>query len=348
MSSRRRAPLTPTRQALVGAIGFVLVLGLAGLLLRAAAGAYADDYRLTALVTRPGFNLDETSTVKVRGVTVGGVNRIELLDDGTVELTLHIRKEVRIPESAFGRVEPLSVFGPKFVDVIPGDGEGSGPYLGDGDRLSRTVAPSEVVETLEGFSNVLASFDPEKLGIILTETARGLDGLGEDLGATITASDQLAQDLIANRAEIDALLADAVAIGETFESRGAQLVRIAERGASVLDLFRENEDELESLLGSVAQLSADLTTTVDAAAPRVAPLLEGLDRVTAVLLAQLEQLPTFTASNERIFRFLGEDLIQWEIGDGRLGGVVRSVVELDPCVIVPTTSGCPPPRQGTP
>jgi phospholipid/cholesterol/gamma-HCH transport system substrate-binding protein len=333
---------------MVGAIGLVLVLGVAGVLLRAAGGAYADDYELTALVTRPGFNLDDTSTVKVRGVTVGGVKRIELLDDGTVELTLHIRKEVRIPESASARIEPLSVFGPKFVDVIPGEGEGSGPFLGDGARLARTVSPSEVVETLETFSDVLASFDPEKLGTILTEMARGLDGLGEDLGATITASDQLAEDFIANRGQIDALLADAVALGETLEDRGDQLVRITETGASVLDLLRENEDELGSLALSAAQLSADLTTTVDAAGPDVGPLVAGLDRVSTVLFAHLGQLPTFTASNERIARFLGEDLIQWDIGDGRLGAVVRTIVVLDPCVIVPTTEGCPPPQQGSP
>lgn len=343
-----RTPLTPTRQALVGLIGLVLLLGLAGVMLRAAGGAYADDYELTALVTRPGFNLDETSTVKVRGVTVGGVKDIDLLDDGTVELTLHVRKEVRIPESATARIEPLSVFGPKFVDIIPGEGEGVGPFLDDGDQLAETVSPSEVVETLETFSDVLASFDPEKLGTILTEMARGLDGLGEDLGATITASDQLAEDFIANRGEIDALLANSVVLGETLQDRGDQLVRITETGASVLDLLRENEDELGSLLLSASQLSADLTTTVDAAAPDVGPLVTGLDRVSAVLIAQLGQLPTFTASNERIARFLGEDLIQWDIGDGRLGGVTRAIVVLDPCVIVPTTQGCPPPEQVSP
>ncbi len=336
------------RLALVGLIGLVLVLGLAGLMLRAAGGAYADDYELTALVTRPGFNLDETSTVKVRGVTVGGVEKIELLDDGTVELTLNMRKEVRIPESATARIEPLSVFGPKFVDIIPGDGEGSGPFLADGAELASTVAPSEVVETLETFSNVLGSFDPEKLGTILTEMARGLDGLGEDLGATIDASDQLAQDFIDNRGSIDALLGDAVVVGDALRGRGDQLVRITERGASVVDLLRENEDELGSLALSASQLSANLTTTIEAAGPDLAPLVAGLDRVTAVLVAQLEQLPTFTASNERIARFLGEDLIQWDIGDGRLGGVVRSIVVLDPCVIVPTTAGCPAPARGTP
>ena len=348
MSSRARPALTPARQAMLGLIGLVLLLGLAGVLLRAAGGAYADDYQLTALVTRPGFNLDETSTVKVRGVTVGGVERIELLDDGTVELTLNMRKEAQIPRSATARIEPLSVFGPKFVDIIPGEGEGSGPFLEDGERLAETVSPSEVVETLETFSEVLGSFDPEKLGTILTELARGLDGLGEDLGATIDASDQLAQDFVANRDEIDALLADAVLLGDALEDRGDQLVRISETGASVLDLLRENEDGLGTLLLSASQLSADLTTTVDAAAPDVAPLVAGLDRVSAVLLAQLEMLPTFTASNERIARFLGEDLIQWDIGDGRLGGVVRTIVVLDPCVIVPTTPGCPPPEEVSP
>jgi phospholipid/cholesterol/gamma-HCH transport system substrate-binding protein len=337
------ARLTPTgRRAMVGVIGTVLVLSVAALLLRAAAGAYADDYDLVAQVTRPGFNLDDTSTVKIRGVTVGGVKRIELLDSGIVELTLHVRKEIRIPESATARIEPLSVFGPKFVDIIPGPDEGEGPFLTPGEQLAETVAPSEVVETLEGFATVLRSFDPEKLGTILTELARGLDGLGEDMGATITAADQLSRDFIANRDEIDRLLASSVALGDTLEPRGATMVRIAETGANVLDLLREQEDQLADSLQTLAQMSSDLALTIDTAAPGIAPLVTGLDRVTAVLLAQLDHLPTFTAANERIARFLGEDLIQWDIGDGRLGGVTRAIVQLDPCVIVPTNPGCGP------
>lgn len=332
---------------MVGLIGTALVLSLAALLLRAAGGAYADDYDLIAHVDRPGFNIDDTSTVKIRGVTVGGIKRIELLESGVVELTLNLRKEIRIPESATARIEPLSVFGPKFVDIIPGAGEGEGPYLAPGDRLAETVAPSEVVETLEGFATVLESFEPEKLGIILTELARGLGGLGKDLGATVTAADQLSRDFIANREEIDRLLGDSVALGDTLEPRGRTLVRIAETGASVLDLLQQQEDQLADSLQTVAQLASDLALTIDTAAPGVAPLVEGLDRITAVIHAQLAHVPTFLAANERIGRFLGEDLIQWDIGDGRLGGVTRAIVELDPCVIVPTSPGCAPPR-GTP
>jgi phospholipid/cholesterol/gamma-HCH transport system substrate-binding protein len=338
--------LTPTgRRAMVGLIGTVLVLGVAALLLRAAAGAYADDYELIAHVERPGFNIDRTSTVKIRGVTVGGVERIELLDSGVVELTLNLRKEIRIPESATARIEPLSVFGPKFVDIIPGEGEGEGPFLQPGSRLAETVAPSEVVETLEGFASVLESFEPEKLGTILTEMARGLGGLGEDIGATITAGDQLSRDFIAQRERIDRLLADSVLLGDTLEPRGRTLVQIAETGADVLDLLQEREDQLADSLQTVSQMASDLALTVDTAAPGVEPLLTGLDRVTAVIYAQLGQLPTFNAANERIARFLGEDLIQWDIGDGRLGGVTRAIVQLDPCIVVPTTPGCAPPRS---
>jgi hypothetical protein len=130
--------------------------------------------------------------------------------------------------------------------------------------------------------------------------------------------------------------------------RAEAFVRIAERGASVLDLLSEREDELAVSLQTVAQLASDLATTIDTAAPHVDPLVVGLDRVTAVISAQLGQLPTFLAANERIARFLGEDLIQWDIGDGRLGGVTRAIVQLDPCVIVPTTPGCAPPRGSAP
>lgn len=344
MSALRGFAASDVRQAMLGGIGIAILLSVAGLMVRAAGGAYGDDYELTALVTRPGFNLDETSTVKIRGVTVGGVEDIRLRDDGIVELTLHMRKEVRVPESSTARIEPLSVFGPKFVDIAPGEGEGKGPFLAAGDQLAETMAPSEVVETLEEFSDVLAAFEPEDLATILGETARGLDGMGDELRDTITATDQLSRDLIENRPAVDALLSNAVQIGETFEGRGGQFVRIARRIDSVSELIGGREEELGSTLQTISQLSSDLATTVDAAAPSVDPLLTGLDRVSAALYAQLSQIPAWTASNERIARFLGEDLIQWDLGDGRLGGVTRAIVVIEPCVVVPTTPGCPAPE----
>lgn len=320
-----------SNRALIGLIGLVLLLAVSALGLLAAGGAYADDYTLHAIVDRSGFGVDSASTVKVRGVTVGGVDNVALRDDGTVDLTLSIRKEVEIPATVLASIEPLSVFGPKFVDLKPGEDEGTGPFLDDGDTIVQTVAPSEVVEILQSVSVLLDSLDENELALILSELARGVDGLGGDIGDIIDSS-QVVNDLIAdNRAAIDQLLADAKVVTETLDARSGDLVAIARDAEPALRALIESEDSIAAVLAGTSRISRDLSAVIAAGSDDLGSVLDALDPVTELLINQLAQVPNLLDSATGIFDLIGRDLIQWEVGDGRLGGIVRGTIDLDPC-----------------
>lgn len=337
------------QRALIGAIGLALVLAIGLLMLRAAGGAYGDDYQLTAVADRAGFGLDTASTVKVRGVTVGSVESVNLQDDGTVLITMNIRKEVKVAESTEASIEPLSVFGPKFVDLRQGAGEADGPYLDDGARIANTVAPSEIIETLDQVSTLLSVVDENKVASILTELSRSVDGLGPEIGQSLDNASEIAAILRDNRDEIDALLADANLIGDTFRDRGDEIVNIAENSTDLLDTVIANEDEFADILRSVSHLSTDLAGVVNDSSADLDAVVSSLDRVSLVLFNQLAQVPDFVEFTERTFRLLGEDLPQWDIGNNRLGLLLQGVITLDPCAFL-VLEGCaaPPPMLDRP
>ncbi len=321
-------------RALLGLIGLVFLLSVSALGLLAAGGAYADDYTLHAIVDRSGFGVDSASTVKVRGVTVGQVNDVTLRDDGTVDLTLRIRKEVDVPKTVLASIEPLSIFGPKFVDLKPGANEGTGPFLADGDTIEDTVAPSEVIEILQNVSVLLDRLDENDLALILSELARGVDGLGGDIGEIIDSS-QVVNDLIAdNRAAIDQLLANAKVVTRTLEARSGDFVDIARDTEPALRTLIESEDSIAAVLAGTSRISRDLSAVITAGSDDLANVLDGLDPVTELLISQLAQVPDLLDGATGIFDFIGRDLIQWEVGDGRLGGIVRATVDLDPCKLL--------------
>ena len=60
---------------------------------------------------------------------------------------MDVQPGVRLPSSTVAAVEPASVFGPKFVDLRPGAGEATGPYLAAGAVITRHRASRSTCRT---------------------------------------------------------------------------------------------------------------------------------------------------------------------------------------------------------
>ncbi|MCO8126264.1 MCE family protein [Acidimicrobiia bacterium EGI L10123] len=325
----------------VGLIALVVTGAIASLMVLAANGAYADDYQLTARTTRTGFGLDDTSEIKLRGVKIGTVERVELLHDGAVELVLNIAKDVRIPVDATATIEPLSVFGPKFVDVRPGVNEVDGPFLDPGTSMGAVVEPSELAETLDGVATLLATIDTDDVSTIVSELARGLDGLGEDLGASIDAANDVAARIDTKQPEIDALLAHARALSATLSSRSDSLSTLANDGQELLRTIDEQGDAFGELLVGVSELAIrgdDLLTEVG---DDLDPTLIALERGVGVLREQLRFLPDFVDGLDAVSALLGTGLLQWDRGNGQWGGIGHGVLDFAPCGLI-ADANCPP------
>ena len=327
------------RDATLGLCGTVLVLALMALGIQYASGAFDDGYDLVAYVDRAGFGVDTNSTVKVRGVTVGQVSDVEFVDAGRVRLTLAMNDDIQIPTTATASVEPLSVFGPKFINLEPCpdlaecEAEMAGPFLPTDDtgEIAESVTPSEVIETLEQVAVLLAEIDTDNVEIVIGELAQGFDGLGDEFGILLDNSTIVADRALANQDAIDALLADTRRVLEAFEGRTGQFIDTAESAAELLEIAADNEDPITDLLTATSELSINLSDVLAAGSDDLGAVLAGLDPVSELLVAQLGQVPGLLDTVERVFAFLADDVLVWDRGDGKWGGVVQGPVNLDLC-----------------
>ena len=117
LSTGRRLLVTAITSALVVLIVFILV----------GKPFAAHGARLTAHVGSAGQGLTTSSPVKLRGVTVGQVAAIDLDPSGGAIVTLRMNPGFKVADTVTAAVNPESVFGPKFVDLIPGGHESAGP-----------------------------------------------------------------------------------------------------------------------------------------------------------------------------------------------------------------------------
>lgn len=198
--------------------------------------------------------------VTYRGVTVGQVGEMKVIEDG-VRIELKIDEEYNeIPkENVEARVMFKSAVGEQFVDILPAtDGE---PFLADGDTIPKEqnsipVSTQQLLSTLEA---VLRGVPPEALEGAIDSLGVGLTGQGPDIATIIESMAELAE-LFAERApEVQGLLRNGSEVGEAFVNSGDDFRRAVQELVAVSEELSQDRGDLQRLLENTNVTSEEVT-----------------------------------------------------------------------------------------
>lgn len=211
-----RGPKAPTLAIRGIAFGAVLALGV-GLLLAESQGAFEDTFPATALVADVGDGLPVGSDVKLRGVLIGRVSKVDSVPGQakhTVLIDIKPRHAGGIPASVKARIIPTNIFGAPSVDLVPDPGDQQ--RLAEGatipaDTSSETVKMQTAIDKLH---DVLKAVQPAKLNAALYNISRALEGQGDEIGDTIL---RLERYLSALNPHAEAFGQDLVLLADTME-----------------------------------------------------------------------------------------------------------------------------------
>jgi phospholipid/cholesterol/gamma-HCH transport system substrate-binding protein len=317
-SGRRSRALA--RLLTVAALGAAVVVAAVFLF------ASNDSYRLTIELDNAS-QLVKGNQVKVGGVPVGTISKLELSDDGQALIELEITDEELTPlhrgTTAEVRSTSLSGIANRYVALKPGPNDED--EIEDGGRLAATDAESEV-----DLDAVLNTLDPEALKDLQTAVhglGTSVDGRGRELEAAIRALNPAlsqtaatAREIVRDEPRFARFLVDAARVVEAVSSREGDLDRLVPATGATLSAIASRTAELD---GSLAQLPPtlreanttlvnlrslvqDLRPAVREARP-VAPLLtETLTRLRPVARRGVEVIPRLRRLIDRRGR---EDLI---------------------------------------
>src|SRR3954468_12925739 len=149
--------------------------------------AFTPANHVTVHIGRAGLQLLPGSDVKERGIIVGSVESISSTRDGAdIKLRLKPSQAEQIPDNVSVRLLPKTLFGEKYVDLVP-PAQPSGSHLADGGVISedQTAETLEIDEALNDLLPTLRAVPPADLNRTLTALATALSGRGEERGATI-------------------------------------------------------------------------------------------------------------------------------------------------------------------
>lgn len=236
--------------------------------------------------------------VTYRGVTVGQVGTMEVVEDGVkIELKIEDTYNEIPKEDIEARVMFKSAVGEQFVDLLPAtDGE---PFLADNDEIpqeqnSIPVSTQELLTTLEA---VLRGVPPDALKGAVDSLGLGLTGHGPDIATIIESMAELAE-LFAERApEVQRLLRNGSEVGEAFVNSGDDFRR------AIRELVAVSE-ELSQDRGHLRRLLENTNTTSDVVVDFLDDYDANIDRFLPAF-AELNDLQAQHANDlNDIFRFL--------------------------------------------
>lgn len=195
--------------------------------------------------------------VRIAGVSVGSVKKVEIHDTDEAELTFTVRASSPLTQDTIAQLRFRNLVGQRYLALFQG-GDGSTARLAPGSTIpqDRTEEALDLNVLLNGFKPVFQALSPEdtnKFAFEIVQTLQGEAGNVQSLLArtasltsTLADRDQLIGDVVVN-------LSDVL---DTIGSRDQQLTATID---TLQQFITGLKDDRQAILGSLDSIS-DLTT----------------------------------------------------------------------------------------
>jgi phospholipid/cholesterol/gamma-HCH transport system substrate-binding protein len=221
-------------------------------------GDFTTSVPVTVVSPRAGLVMNPEAKVKMRGVVVGKVDSIEVRPNG--EAVLHLAMQPSqmdlIPHNVLVDIASTTVFGAKFVELIPPEGaDALKDHLQPNQVLQGKHVTVEVNTVFQQLTSLLGTIDPAKLNETLGAIASAVNGRGHKIG-------QMLSDLDAFLAKQDpalpALSRDLTAlpvVSNAYADAAQDLVNTADNTIRISKSLVDEQQNLDAFLISSIGLS---------------------------------------------------------------------------------------------
>lgn len=311
MSERRNS-------VVIGAAALAAVVVLIYFLALYLGGSFEPGYQVTATFARAGQLLRSSSDVKLRGVLVGAVSRIDIQKQtGKARVTMRLFEEHEIPDNIHAAIRAKTLFGEKFIEFrFPQ--RPSSNLLRPGDEIpeSRTTPPFEVETILEKGVPILEAIDPEAFGAALHALAEGFSGNEQALRRATIQGERLLTETERTLPNLERNLVHLRNFASAIDQTDTELVEALGGLAAIGEVIRDRPQEFRETLEALLPLSRDLGDVLTARQKDLADLAGKGRPVLEAVAARAAKLPALVGLLDGFLGVWVKDLSQgphWRI-----------------------------------
>jgi virulence factor Mce-like protein len=198
--------------------------------------------------------------VRVVGVDVGEITDVNVVGDG-VEVTFVLdEKDTLLPADVQAAIVPMSLLGERYVQLFPA--YAGGPFLEEGATISteRTAVPAEPDELLRSLQDYLGALDPVTVSDFVQNTARLLEGNGEDLNSLIQHASGVISTLSAKRGDLAQIVVEFDRLSRALATRKEGVTQLIQSYNTVARTLTGNRIALEGTITGLNDAASELAS----------------------------------------------------------------------------------------
>jgi phospholipid/cholesterol/gamma-HCH transport system substrate-binding protein len=266
--------------------------------------SWATAVRYQALFSEAG-GLNVGNDVTVSGIKVGSVSSIKL-DNGDALVGFTIDGKYALGSDTTAHIRTGTLLGER---VLALDSDGSGTL--DPQQViptSRTSSPYSLTDAVSELTANTAGTNTDSLNQSLDTLAQTLDQVAPQLGPTFDGLSRLSQSLNSRNESLAELLRTAGDVTGIFSERSRQVNTLILNANDLLAVVDERRYAITSLLANISAVSRQLTGVVADNEQELAPALERLNTVVAMLERNRDNLAKMLSGAAKYYLTQGEIL----------------------------------------
>ena len=223
--------------------------------------SYDEVYLKTSSI---GLQLPSRADVKIRGVIVGEVLDVGTDGDGaTITLGIYPDDLDLIPADVTGSIVPKTLFGEKYVSLVPASSTASATPIAVGATIEKTQVSVEVEQVLSDLYPLLRTVQPAQLNMTLNALATALEGRGELLGKNLETLDSYLKRLNPQIPQLVDDLRLTAQVSDTYAQVLPQVGQILRDTVTTTGTLEDREQKLQALFNDVSAFSDTARTFLD-------------------------------------------------------------------------------------
>lgn len=247
------------RRRLAGVVYLVVPALLVWLSIAVYEKEFTDSATVTVETGRAGSEMHPRAEVKLRGVVIGEVEKIDT-GGRAARLTLALRPDKigRVPSDVRAQLLPTTLFGQRYVALVPPDNPSPRP-LAAGSVIPRDRSRSavELEQVLDNLLPLLTAVQPQELSATLSALARALEGRGEKIGDSLVTLNGYLKDFNPHLPSLNRDIKELVELSDTYADAAPDLVDALHDATTTSATIAAQRAELSALYASVTSSSQE-------------------------------------------------------------------------------------------
>ncbi|MDF2822917.1 MAG: virulence factor Mce family protein [Mycobacterium sp.] len=249
--------------------------------------------------------LRDGNFVRIAGVEVGKVKKIEITDEATAQVTFSADDSVVLTEGTRAVIRYADLIGGRYLALEDGPGATAKLSPGDTIKLDNTAPALDLEALIGGFRPLFRALDPEQVNALSSQLIAAFQGQGATIGSILAQTSALTNTL----ADRDALIGEVVVnLNTVLGSLGEHSDDFGTAVDSFAQLMHGLADRKQDLANSVAHADAAAGTIADLlsqARPPLQKTVQEVDRTAANVLADHDYFDNLLKTLPDAYRVLG-------------------------------------------